>query len=200
MPRTGLSSEELKQAAVQSALNRIRAVGFDKVRLSDVAKDIGVSDGAVYGHLTGNAALLGAVVGGWVQENGGSRAKVLGRSGSPQDRIVEWFVTLYRMKRRKALEDPEPHRAFDIASALEKPFVVAHLDTLIGQLIQLFSDLQPQTPGETEAKARLVYAATACFHHPTLVAQSARDDLEPQLREILMLVLRGMEAEAEKAQ
>lgn len=94
---------------------------------------------------------------------------------------------------RRRIDDPEPHRAFDTASALDKPFVVAHLETMLARLTGLFSEAGMRLgPGDPRHKAKLVYDATAAFHHPTLIAQTARQDLEQQLREILAVLFRGL--------
>jgi len=189
MPRTGLSAEELRERAIDAALARIRLVGFDKVRLSDVARDIGISHAALYAHFVDKAALLDAVTRRWLSAVEDALAAVASSAAEPEERITEWFVTLYRMKRSRALEDPEPHKAFDIAAALDKPFVVAHLEHMLGELAALFAALGG---GKPRRQAELAYAATAAFHHPTLVAQTARHDREQQLRDIVALLLQGL--------
>lgn len=194
MPRTGLSSEEIKEKAICAALQRIRSQGFDKVRLSDVARDTGVSHAALYAHFADKAALLDAVIGLWLVQSEDKLAAVIAMAGSPESRIVEWFVTLYRMKRERALSDPEPHRAFDMASAQDKPFVVQHLQNLLDQLAALFVEAGAASAA-AQRYASLVFQATARFHHPTLVARTAQDDLEPQLRDVLALLLLGLRAE-----
>lgn len=195
MPRTGLSADELKERAIDAALARIRLVGFDKVRLSDVARDIGVSHAALYAHFADKAALLDAVTERWLSRVEDALAAVACLPLEPAQRIVEWLVTLYRMKRSRALADPEPHRAFDVAAALDKPFVVAHLEKLLDQLTRLFAEAgMALGTGDPRRKAGLLYSATAAYHHPTLIAQTAPHDFEPQLRDIVTLLFRGMRA------
>ncbi|WP_223631617.1 TetR/AcrR family transcriptional regulator [Corallococcus sp. EGB] len=189
MPRTGLSAEQLKEKAIDATLVRVRRDGHDKVRLSDVARDIGVSHAALYPHFADKAALFDAMLERWLRDSTESLAAVTRRSGDAQARIVDWFVTLYRMKRSRALDDPAPFRAFDVASAVEKPFAIAHVKDLLGQLQELLAEAGVKDARE---KADLLFRATAAFHHPTLVTQSAHDDLEPQLRAIVRLMLRGM--------
>ncbi|MBY3465811.1 TetR/AcrR family transcriptional regulator [Rhizobium laguerreae] len=191
MPRTGLTSEELRARATDVALDRIRLVGFDKVRLSDVAKDIGVSHAALYAHFADKSALLDAVTERWLAHVEATGAAVAAGQGEPERRIVEWLVTLYQLERQRALTDPEPHRAFDLAAALSKPFVRSHLDSLIGQLTVLFSESR-KLAGEPTQNAKLIYSATAAFHHPTLISQSAQHDREAELRQIVAVMLSGM--------
>ena len=47
---------------------------------------------------------------------------------------------------------------------------------------------------EAARRARLVHRATTAFHHPSLVAQTAADDLEPELRALSALLLGGLRA------
>lgn len=192
MPRTGLSADELRERAINVALDRMRLVGFDKVRITDVAKDIGVSHAALYAHFADKAALIDAVTERWLSKVERTVAAVASSQGDPKDRVVEWFVSLYQMKRARALEDPEPNRAFDVATAIDKPFVIAHLSGLIGQLTDLFTEIGTAFAGDPRQNAKLAYNATAAFHHPTIIAQTAQDDREQQLRQILKILFSGM--------
>lgn len=192
MPRTGLSAEEIKNRATDVALTRMRLLGVDKVRLTDVAKELGVSHAALYAHFADKAALLDAVTERWLCEIEQTLITVVSAAGDPTARMSEWLVRLYQMKRKRALDDPEPHRAFDIAAALEKPFIIAHLNSLLNQLGTLFQEAGVEFSGDANCNARLLYTTTAAYHHPTLVAQTAHTDQETMLRQIITLVLSGM--------
>jgi AcrR family transcriptional regulator len=196
MPRTGLSAEEIKQRATDVALARMRLLGADKVRITDVAKELGVSHAALYAHFADKSALLDAVTQRWMSELEEELVKTVSAKGDPVMRMIEWLVVLYRMKRQRALDDPEPHRAFDIASALDKPYVVAHLTHLLDQLAGLFAEAGERFDGNAVLNARLLYTATAAYHHPTIIAQSARSDEEQPLRQIAQLILLGMQRAA----
>jgi len=195
MPRTGLPAEQLREKAVQATLSRIRRVGVEKVRLSDVARDIGISHAALYQHFTDKAALLDAATEQWLHTI--DAAVQIPASGTPEERIVEWLVTLYRTKRARALDDPEPYRAFNLASGHDKPVVLSHIDSLIIQLTELVEQAGPVLGvGEAGTKARLIYDATTAFHHPTLLIETAQNDRETDLRRIATLLLSGMRANA----
>lgn len=195
MPRTGLAAEELKEKVIDAALARIRLVGFEKTRLTDVARDIGVSHATLYAYFADKAALLDAVTERWMTEIEEAVGRVAASSKPPEEKIVDWLVTLYRVKRLKVLKDPEPFQAFNIATALDKTFVVAHLASLLRQLAALVAEAGlARDPDDTQRLAALLYRATAAFHHPTLVAHTAAMDLEAELREIVAIQLHGMKA------
>ena len=124
-------------------------------------------------------------------------AVVASSEDDPEERIANWFATLYRLKRKRAIEDPEMYRAFDLASTHEKRFVVTYLDALIDQLTHLVARADASAvPAGSRDKAELLFRATAAFHHPALVAQTAKDDHEPQLRQIVTIFLNGTKRHA----
>ena len=199
MPRTGLSAEEIKERATDVALARMRLLGVDKVRMTDVAKEMGVSHVALYAHFADKEALLDAVTERWLVHVEQIMAVHVSAPGEPAERMLQWLVALYQLKRQRILSDPEPHRAFDVAVALAKPYVIAHLSKLLGQLADLFSEAGRQFDGNADENARLLYTATAAYHHPTIIAQSAHSDQEPMLRQIVQLTLLGMQRAATQA-
>ncbi len=54
MPRTGMTAQQIRAKAIDITLACMRKHGFEKVRLSDVAKDLGVSHPAHYAHFADN--------------------------------------------------------------------------------------------------------------------------------------------------
>ncbi len=200
MPRTRLPADQLKIKAVAATLARIRLVGFEKVRLIDVARDLGVSHAALYAHFADKAALLDAVMEQWLHTAKAATVSISHGAGPAEGRIVEWFVAQYRIKRARALEDPEVYRAFDIATALDKPFVIAYLDSLRDQLGKLLGEAGLVLDGKAARDTAIVlFRATAAFHHPTLIAQTFQDDLEQDLRVILELLLKGIKVEGRQS-
>ena len=193
MPRTGMSAEAIRDKAIQATLTRMRLFGFEKVNLSDVAKDLGVSHAALYAHFTDKAALLDAVTERWLRETDAVLEAVCLAKGEPIRKIERWFVKMYRLKRQRALSDPEPYRAFEVAAQLSKPFVVAHLLTVHRQLTELISEASGCLTDSTPARqAELLYEAMAAFHHPKLVLQHAAEERERLLKRVLHTMLAGL--------
>lgn len=198
MPRTNLTAQQMRSRAIDLALSRMRAHGFDKVRLSDVAKDMGLTHAALYAHFTDKAALLDAVAERWIGESDVTLEQVAQSPQQPLQKIEDWFVTRYRIKRDRALRDPELYRAFDTAASLKKPFVVAHLDTVTRQLVGLLREAASAAgaTGATDAaaqqQARLLFEAMAAFHHPRLVPEYLQDNREELLKQVLRAMLAGL--------
>ena len=61
MPRTGLTAQEIRGNAIDATLTKTQEAGFEKVRLTDIAKESDVSRAALYSHFKDKSELLDAV-------------------------------------------------------------------------------------------------------------------------------------------
>lgn len=191
MPRTGLSAEEVREKAVDFTLERIRAAGYDKLRLTDVARDIGLSHASLYAHFASKADLIDAVTERWLLETEAHLRAVAERDQAPRDKLVDWLCALYQLKRQRALRDAPVYEAFDFAAAGKREVVTNHLATMQAQLADLVAEAKISAAPATDV-ARLILAATTGFHHPKVILQDAKTDREADLRAILAALLRGL--------
>jgi len=122
MPRTGLTAGQLRAKAVESTIHQIRRHGFEKVRLVDVAKEVGVTHAALYGHFKDKSALLDAVSEKWLNSLEEKLLQVCQKEKDPIARIQEWFFRLHELKRQKVTNEPELYKAFDFAAKMKKSF------------------------------------------------------------------------------
>lgn len=195
MPRTGMTAQEIRAKATDVTLARMRKHGFEKVRLSDVAKDLGVSHAALYAHFADKAALLDAVTERWLNETDAVLEQICLAKKDPLQKIQDWFLKLYEVKRERVLCDPELYRAYDLVAMLRKPFVITHLATVNRQLVMLVKEAGGALGGDTpERQATLLFEAMSAFHHPKLVAEHLEEKREPLLKRVLDAVLMGMGA------
>jgi AcrR family transcriptional regulator len=195
MPRTGLTALEIKSKAVDEASAMMREVGFDKVRLTDVAKRLGVSHAALYAHFEDKAALFDAVSERWLTQIDDNLAAICSKRGNPADKIVEWMVAFHRAKLAKVQHDPELYKSFDLTANLKKPYVRRHMDAVRSQLVGLATEAIAKRrlrSADPEAIATVLYEATMGFHHPKLVALYAHEAREPLLRAVVDSVLKGL--------
>ena len=193
MPRTGLSAAELRSRAIDVALARVEREGYDKVRVKDVARALGVSHAALYIHFEDRAALLDAATARWLTEIERVLQAICDADEPALVRIERWFCTRYRRKRQRALADPQIFESFDAAAAIRKPYCQDHLATIQHQVESLLVEaaLPTGTPAE---QAILLLEATRAFYHPTLTLESLDHDGEPMLRRILAHMLAAMSA------
>jgi AcrR family transcriptional regulator len=201
MPRTGLTQDELRRAALDAAEAAIRRYGIDKSRLVDVAKELGVSHSALYKLFRDKDALMDAVSDRWLQDTEADLEKIARRKAPVNKRLRDWFARLHMLKLEKVKADPELYAAFDLAATRARPFIERHLRVMRDQLERMLAD--GMAAGELrradpKAIAQALFLGTAAFHHPRFVLEHMREDRVPQLRKVLDLLLAGLTAKASK--
>jgi AcrR family transcriptional regulator len=200
MPRTGLTALEIKNKAVEATMVKMRQVGFDKVRLIDVAKKLGLSHAALYSHFEDKSALFDAVSERWLLQIDESLASVCRKPGKdPSEKILAWMLTLHRAKLAKIRHDPELYKSFDLSSSMAKPYVRRHMATMRTQLVDLAKQAIAKRrlrDADPDAIAVVLHESMMAFHHPKLVAQHMHENREPLLRVVLDSVLKGLDLKA----
>lgn len=195
MPRTGLSASEIKEKAIDLTMVKMREDGFDKVRLTDIAKEIGLSHAALYAHFQDKTALLDAVSERWLLEIDESLEAVCRKSKDPAEKIILWMITLHRAKIAKVQHDPEIYKAFDLSTSVQKPFSKQHMETMRRQLLSLVNECIAKRrlkDADPEAMVKILQESTLGFHHPKLVALYIHEKREPTLRLVVESVLKGL--------
>jgi AcrR family transcriptional regulator len=195
MPRTGLTAEEVREKAIEIAKSQLREFGFEKLRFSDVAKDIGVSHVALYAHFKDKSELLEAVTESWLIDMDAALDKVCAGSGTSLQKIEKWFLELHRHKLEKIKYDPELFKAFDFSALEKKPAVQKHHQNLGRQLRglinQAFSEKQ-FTKYNPEKVHMILLEAMVGFFHPRILYLHLHEKREPMLKRTLEVVLSGL--------
>ena len=195
MPRTGLNAEQLREKAIEATLAKMREVGFEKVRLTDIAKELRVSHATLYSHFKDKSDLLDAVAEVWLLKLDEKLESICRQPKDPDAKIRDWVLAIHRAKLEKVRLDPELYRAFDLASEKSKPFVKRHLETLHRQLLGLVGEaiVKKRIPAaDPEEMSKIIAAAVLAFHHPRLVALYIDEEREALLGQVLDSVLRGL--------
>jgi AcrR family transcriptional regulator len=196
MPRTGLTAEDIKEKAIDAAVAQMREVGFEKVRLTDIAKQLKVSHAALYSHFKDKSDLLDAVSERWLRALDETLEKICRRKKDPREKIHEWALAIHQAKIEKIRRDPKLYEAFDMASEQFKPFVSRHIETMHGQMLGLVKEAiaaRGLTEADPESMAKIIIGATAGFHHPRLVAQFIEEKREKLLHQVIDSVLKGLD-------
>jgi AcrR family transcriptional regulator len=202
MPRTGLTAPEIRQKAIDVAIEKMRAEGFDKVRLTDIARELGVSHAALYSHFKDRTDLLDAVSERWLLEIDEQLAAICAKPGKdPSEKLLAWMLALHRAKRAKVLNDPELYKSFDALAQGKKPYVKQHLAVMRSQLTGLMTEalgVRRAKGGNPDKLAEIVWESMMAFHHPKLVAQHIDEKREPLLKMVLESVLKGLNLDADR--
>lgn len=196
MPKTGLTSEEIREKALEITEEKIRYHGFDKFRLTDLAKELNVSHAALYNHFPNKSALLDAISERWLTQMDHTLEHITQKKISPRKCITEWFLTYHELKREKVLKDPELFKSFNMAAELVKPFILTHLHTLNKQLLELVERAvvtgEIHDSNSPEKIAELLLEATVSFHHPRMVLDHKDENRTLLLESIIAVLLDGL--------
>nr|WP_256368216.1 TetR/AcrR family transcriptional regulator [Mangrovicoccus sp. HB161399] len=185
-----MTPEAARQRALDIAVERIRTHGFAKLRLADVARDMGVSHAALYAHFSNKAALLDAVTGNWLAEARLRMAAAGAGPGPAEARIEAWFLERYRLKSARAKSDPEVFYGFMAATTGDRPVVRAHLELMTAALAELLAEAG--LGGRDEAE--MLEDSMAAFLHPALITSGPEPGREAALRRHLKVFLAGLAA------
>jgi AcrR family transcriptional regulator len=199
LAKTGLTSEEIKEKALQITEEKIRYHGFEKFRLTDLAKELKVSHAALYNHFKDKSALLDAISERWLTQMDNILECITKKKTSPSKLIIEWFLKYHELKREKVLKDPELFKSFNMAAELEKPFILNHLHNINQQLLDLveLAVEAGEINGESPVKlVEILLEATVSFHHPRMVLDHKDEKREMLLQKIVEVLLSGLTSNA----
>lgn len=195
MPRTGLNAEQIKEKAIEATLTKMREVGLEKVRLTDIARELDVSHAALYFHFKDKSDLVDAVSEIWLLRLDETLESICRKRKDPCEKIHNWALAIHRAKLEKVRLDPELYKAFDMASERFKPFVKRHLETIHRQLLGLVNEAIAKRQllnADAEEITKIIGAAVVAFHYPKLVAFYIDEKREALLHQVIDSVLKGL--------
>ncbi|HEX6757906.1 MAG TPA: TetR family transcriptional regulator [Propionibacteriaceae bacterium] len=191
MSETVLTFERILEAAEDV----LRRFGPAKATVVDVARALEVSHGSVYRHFPSKAALRDAVAERWLARISEPLEVVASEDGSATERLRRWLELLIASKRSRALEDPELFETYVQLVAESRDVVVAHVETLTGQLAAIvadgvqrgeFADVDPAMAGCA------VFDATARFHNPVHAAEWSGPSIDAAFEGVWSLVVAAL--------
>ncbi|WP_028974731.1 TetR/AcrR family transcriptional regulator [Spirochaeta cellobiosiphila] len=195
MPRTGLPSDQLLEKIIMLAEQKIREDGFSHLKLTLLAKELGVSHAALYKHVKNKEDLLDLISMKLLRELDDKLEMVSRQTNDPGECLQQWFETYHTLKLEKVKKDPEIYKTFNMTVEQKKPFIKAHLKELDQQLISVLERCQAQnlyTLFSVEQSAQILMSGTISFHHPRLVVEHKEEDRLPQLKQLLSVLLQGL--------
>jgi AcrR family transcriptional regulator len=196
VPRTGLTAEQIKERAVQIAESKMRLLGPDRLRLTDVARDMGIAHSALYKHFPDKTALFDAVSEKWVQAMIDTLEKIAHQNQSPSKLIVDFFLTMHRAKVERIRKDPELYKAYELAtSSSKKTYINDFIKRYHAQVLFLVKraiEEKEFAPGSAEKYTSFLLDAACGFTAPPLVARFVHQDREPALKQTLKFAFKAL--------
>lgn len=195
MPKTGLKPEELQEKVLDAAEIEIRRNGVERLKLTDVARNLNLSHAALYKHFADKEALLDSISRRWLDRIDIALAEISAKTSPLEERILEWLMTLHKIKREKVQSDPRIYTAFNNSAEKTRPFVKKHIQTMYEQLEKMVQEGMQKglffcnTPKEG---ARIIFEGTAAFHHPRMVFDNIEEDRIDFLRSVVETLLSGL--------
>lgn len=191
MSETVLTFERILEAAEDV----LRRFGPAKATVVDVARALEVSHGSVYRHFPSKAALRDAVAERWLARISEPLEVVAREDGAATERLRRWLELLIASKRSRGLENPELFETYVQLVAESRDVVVAHVETLTGQLAATvadgvqrgeFADVDPAMAGHA------VFDATARFHNPVHAAEWSDPGIDAAFEGVWSLVVAAL--------
>jgi len=173
---------------------QLRRVGPERFRVTDVARELGMSHANIYRFFPSRKALINAMAEKWYEE---AQAGVLGIGaghGTAAERLERFVLEFLRLKSSQ-VEDPNVRRVLEaiIEDAPEAPerrldIIRSMISTIIAAGIET-GELRRTDP---ESAASAFLDAVAAFYRPSMVSMAPLSVLEPRARAVVALVLNGL--------
>jgi len=172
----------------ESAMSLIRRFGREKVSLSDIARDLGVTHAAIYHHFKNKKEIEQELLLGWIQESKIRIETIVSNQKDPCRRIEDIFVSMHLGKKEKIKADPEIYKIY-LAGVNEMPsFVVEYrmlaLEAVKDAMLELSYD-----SSLIEESLKVLEDATLKFIHPLHTLEMIDQDTEKPLRKVIRAVV-----------
>lgn len=152
-----------REAILAAATRIAQAHGYDGMNFRDLAADVGIKAASIYHHFPSKAELGAAVAKRYWEDSAAALEKISNEAPGPLEALRRYPETF-----RRALENDNRiclcsfmAAEFDDLPDLVKREVLVFADVNVAWLAQLISAAELAPPGESERRARAIFAAVA---------------------------------------
>ena len=189
-----MAAPDPRARILAAAEAQLRRVGPERFRVTEVARDLGMSHANIYRFFTSRQALIGALAEGWYERAQAGVLAAAARPGTAVDRLERFVVEFLRLKRSQ-VEDIHVRRVLEaiIEDAPEMP--ERRLDVIRSTISDIIKDgiaTGEFRQTDAAAAAAAIVDATAAFYRPSLVSMAPLDVLEPRARAVVALIVNGL--------
>lgn len=188
------TGSDVRSKAIITATILVRRYGSDKFRLTDVAKEMGVTHAALYKYFKNKEDLLDSINAEWLMRIDQELETIVNQDEEVLIRIKRWFMRLYEMKQEKAQLDIEPYAALIDATIKQKSYVREHLKIQFEQLNRLCEEALAthKIKKDSHKITGLLLEATLAFHNPKFVKDALGTDRSDNLSSLLDILISGI--------
>jgi len=188
------TNSDVRSKAIITATILVRRYGSDKFRLTDVAKEMGITHAALYKYFKNKEDLLDSINAEWLLRIDQELEAIINQDEEVLIRIKSWFMRLYEMKQEKAQLDIQPYAALIAATTKQKTYVREHLNIQFDQLNRLCEEALTKYKLKKDSRkiADLLLEATLAFHHPKFVKDKLATDRNDSLSSLLDILISGI--------
>jgi AcrR family transcriptional regulator len=181
-------------AATEAVLRRH---GPAKANVVDVARELGVSHGAVYRYFPSKAALREAVTRRWLGRSTARLAAIADDAAiTPPQRLRAWSAAVLDVKRATVTSEPELFETYRALVGEQGGAAAEHVAELLAQLARILAAGMSDgsfAPADPAATAEVVFTSLDAFHHPAHADEWARPGTDARLDAVCTLVLAGLQ-------
>jgi AcrR family transcriptional regulator len=193
-----MTDEVLNAERILDATEEVlRRFGPAKATITDVARVLSVSHGAVYRYFSSKALLRDAVIGRWFTREATALTAIATRDSPAGERLRCWFDHLIASKRSKAFDDPELFATYRELAVDAREVVQAHIDGLVEQIAQIIADGVTRgeiTTTDPVASAWALFRATALFQYPEHAPTWSDPGIDVAFEGVWSLLMYGLTA------
>ncbi|WP_376097375.1 TetR/AcrR family transcriptional regulator [Roseomonas sp. CCTCC AB2023176] len=202
MPRPAAAPPEEMQARIlKAAESQLRRYGPDKLTVTDIARECGMSHPNLYRFYSCKNAILSAVTGRWLGAVQEELRAVADRPGTAGERLEAFAIAYHRIKLSKVADDPEMFRLYHDLVQSAQDVLKGHMAAVCGIVASIIED--GVRDGEFPAgmpvatMTRIIRDAAMGFHHANLVREvAAAGQAEERLGNIIRMLVDGFRARA----
>ena len=189
-----MPEQDVRAEILAAAEEQLRRVGRDRFRVTELARDLGMSHGNVYRYFSSRERLIEALAEVWYEQ---AQAEVLAAAALPGTAIerLERFVIEFLRLKRAQVEDPHVRRVLEAIIEEAPHMPEKRLDVIRATIASIIKDgieADELRPTDATAAAEAFVDATAAFYRPSLVAIAPLEILEPRARAVVALLIDGL--------
>jgi AcrR family transcriptional regulator len=189
-----MSEHDVRTEILAAAEQQLRRVGRDRFRVTELARDLGMSHGNIYRYFSSRGRLIEALAEVWYEQAQQELLATAELPGSAAERLERFVVEFLTLKRAQ-VEDIHVRRVLEAIIEEAPHMPEQRLDVIRSCVASIIEDGIGAGEFRSTDAVAVAWAfvdATAAFYRPSLVAIAPLEVLEPRARAVVALLIGGL--------